>query len=219
MTTSPAFTPDQMRRIDRHLRDLCREIEERFAEHREVLGHALAVIARAARPETVSIVVSTVGPDGAFGPILCANDGLIEQLPDDVVSPELVDELVCMFRRLPEGNFGIWKRDQTMVTLDVQAAVARGNRYPFLPVQDRLVAHVESKTGRSVRSIEIASELFDNGYYFCDTVQVDYSDGDSDDVYIDDLADFAADLEHVAGSPGPRTLVTIECTSTGITID
>ena len=77
------------------------------------------------------------------------------------------------------------------------------------------MARVENKTGRSVRSIEIASELFDNGYYFCDTVQVDYSD----DVYMDDLADSAADLEHVADSPGPRMLVTIECTSAGITID
>ncbi|WP_139811732.1 hypothetical protein [Prescottella equi] len=53
------------------------------------------------------------------------------------------------------------------------------------------MARVENKTGRSVRGIEIASELFDNGYNFCDTVQVDYSDGDSDDVYIVDLADFA----------------------------
>ncbi|GBF17802.1 hypothetical protein Br6_05209 [Rhodococcus sp. Br-6] len=222
MTTPSAFTPDQMRRIDHHVRELSREIEAQCAEHRDVIGHALAVIARAAHPEAESVVVPVISQDGTFGPLLCTAGDLTEQLPEAAVSGTLVDELVRMLRRLPHsstGTAGVWTWGATGATLDVPAAVARGDRYPFLPVQDRLVARVESTTGRSVRSIEIASELFDNGYYFCDTVQVDYSDGDSDDVYIDDLADFAPDLEQAVGSPGPRTLVTIECTSAGITID
>ncbi|OUS97253.1 hypothetical protein [Rhodococcus sp. NCIMB 12038] len=219
MTASAVFTPDQMRRVDHHLRDLCREIEERCAAHRDIIGHALAVIARAAHPETESVVVSAVDTDGTFGSLLCAGGGRIEQLPHDVVSPELTNELVCMFRRLPHGKFGVWKRDPTTATLDVHAALTHGHRYPFLPVQDQLVAHIESKTGRSVRRIEIVSELFDNGYFFCDTAQVDYSDGDSDDVYVEDMADFAADLEQAIGNPGPHTVVTIACTSAGITID
>ena len=190
-TASPAFTSDQLARIDRHTRDLDREIAARCTEQREIAGHALTVIATTTHPGVQYVHVQDIRGDGQFGRVWCEVDGHREDVP---VGPQITSALSAMFRRLPDGPTGVWQRDPLSVVLDVTLALALGDRYPYLPVQDRLVAYLEGKTSRSIRRIEIDTELSSAGYCYSDTVAVDYRDGDSDDIYVDDMGDFIPEL-------------------------
>ena len=211
------FTDEQLRRIDRHVRDLDLEIDAKCAEQREDAGHALARIAQAVYPGTIAATVFGVRDDGRFDNVLCDTGEKIARLAE--LPPEVAATLTATFRRLATGVTGVWNRDRQIVALDVTAALALSDRYPFLSLQDRLLAHLERMTSRTIRRIEITSELWDNGYFYSDTLEVDYSDGDSDQIYVEDMCDFAAELREQIGDPGPNTAVTIARTSTGITID
>jgi hypothetical protein len=182
----------------------------------------VSILARAVHSDAESVILPMANPDGPVGPILPKTgrgrfSGFAE-LPEDVVAPEIFTALTTILHRLPSGRTGIWDRSPHLMTLDVTAALALGDRFPFLPVQDRLVTHLEEKTGRTIRSIEIGSELWDNGYFFSETVEVHFSDGDGDLVAVADMSDFEADLRNLAGDPGPNTSVTITRTSAGVTI-
>lgn len=216
MTAPEDLTADQRQRIDRHIHDLDREIDEKCTEQREIAGHALAVIAQAAHPGVRFVHVHDIRQDGRFGRIACEVDGNREDVP---VCPQITSVLTAMLRRLPDGTTGVWHLDSRSATLDVTAALDLGDRYPFLPVQDRLLAYLEQQTGRTIRRIEIGTELWDNGYFYDDNAEVDFSDGDSENVYLEDLNDFADELREQIGGPGPHTTVVIERISTGITIE
>ena len=215
-TTAATFTTDQLERLDHHIRDLHREIDEKCTEQREVVGHALARIAQTVHPGTQHVRIYGIQLDGQFGRIVCDVAGNPEDLP---VGPQVTAVLTAILRRLPTGTTGVWRRDALTVTVDVTAAPDLGDRYPFLQVQDRLMAYLEEKTGRAIRSIEIGTDLWDDGYFFNNTVEVDYSDGDRESVYVDNMNDFSLELRYEVGDPGPHTSVSINRTSAGITID
>lgn len=217
--TTDVFTRDQLQRINSHIWVLEVEIAARCTEQRAVAGHALAVIVQTVYPGTQTATVHDIRDDGSFGRILCEVDGRIEHLAEDAVSPDIRTALTTTLRRLPDGTTDIWKRDRCTVTLAVTAALPLGDRAPFTPVQERLLEHLEKQTGRSIRRIEIGTELWDDGYFFSDTVEVDYCDGDGDSVYVEELYDFTDELRESVGDPGPRTTVTIKQTSSGITLD
>ncbi|WP_458683644.1 hypothetical protein [Prescottella equi] len=219
---SPAttFTKAQLNRIDSHLRDLDREIADQCREQQAVAGHALAVIAHAAFPGVETVRVRGVSADGTYDDLVCVlSDGRTELLPLASYRDQLQAALTTTFRRFPEGSSGIWTRHESTAVLAVRAALSEGDRYPFLPVHERLHAHLEEQTGRTIRRIEIGTELYENGYFYSEHVDVDYSDGDSDNVYVEDLNEFTDELRHWVGDPGPHTTVTITTTANGITIE
>ncbi|GBF17423.1 hypothetical protein Br6_04829 [Rhodococcus sp. Br-6] len=215
-----AFTKAQLERIDSHTRDLDREIADRCGEQQAVTGHALAVIARAAFSGVETVRVCGVSADGTYDDLVCVlSDGRTELLPLASYRDQLQAVLTTTFRRLPEGPSGIWTRQGTTAVLEVGAALGEGGRYPFLPVHERFHAHLEEQTGRTIRGIEIGTELYENGYFYSEHVDVDYSDGDGDTVYVEDLNEFTDELRHWVGDPGPHTTVTITSTANGITIE
>lgn len=222
--TAPAttFTEAQLKRIDSHMRDLEREIADRCREQQAVAGHALAVIAHAAFPGVETVRVYGVGADGTYDDdddVCVLGDRRTEMLPLASYRDQLHTALTTTFRRLPEGTSGIWTRQGTTAVLEVRAALAEGDRYPFLPVHERLHAHLEEQTGRTIRGIEIGTELHEDGYSYSEHVEVDYSDGDGDTVYVEDLNEFTDELRHWVGDPGPHTTVTITSTAKGITME
>lgn len=179
-TPTEPLTADQLTRTERHIRSLDHEIDGKCTEQRIVTGHALARIAQATHPGTITATVHDIGDAGRFGMITFDTRAGIEHCPQ--LPPEMTTALTAMLRRLPAGATGIWDRDGETAILDVTAALPLGDRSPFLPVQDRLLAHLEEKTGRAIRSIEIGTDLWEDGYFFTDTVEVNYADGDGDNV-------------------------------------
>ncbi|MDH6284038.1 hypothetical protein [Prescottella agglutinans] len=217
--STAAFTTEQVHRIDSHIRDLDREIIERCIEQQAVAGHALAVIANAAHPGVHTVRVHDIGAAGTWDKVVCLVGDRAEPLPATAAGEQIDSVLTAMFRRLPDGVSGPWSRSGRDAFLTVSAALALGDRYPFLPVHERLLAHVEKQTGRTIRRIEIGTELYENGYFYSEHIEVDYSDGDGDTVYVEDLNDFTDELRHWVGDPGPQTTVTIERTAKGITME
>ncbi|WP_420878967.1 hypothetical protein [Rhodococcus sp. (in: high G+C Gram-positive bacteria)] len=216
------LTPAQIERATRHVCDLDRQIAELRRDQQSVVGHALAVIAAAAHPGVITVHLQDIDESGHPKRILCQGQDRPELFPlaADFGPGEksLEKPLAAMLCGLADGISGVWSRNHTTATLRVAVALTLGDRYPFLPIHERLLAHLEERTGRSIRSIEIDTELFDNGYFYSDTVEVAFSDGDSDSVLVDDMADFTDELRYEIGEPGPRTTATIRRTAHGITI-
>lgn len=206
------FTDTARQLIRSHTLNIEHKIDALLDEEQKVMAHTLARIAAAQYPTVTRVTVHDLRVIDA---ITCEVDGTQKELS---LEPSIASSLISMLHRLPTGDSAAWERHLDNVELDVSTALTFGDQYPFQQVQDRIVAHLEEKTGRSVRRVEITSDLWDNGYFYYDTVTVDYSDGDSDEVHIEDMSDFSAELRHEIGDPGPNTVVTITRTSAGITI-
>lgn len=209
------LTDSQLEAVDSHVRDLNQQIDTLLDEERRIVAHTIARLAVAAHPTAALVTVHGILDVGGCNEVTCEGDGETNTLS---IGPGIATALASMLRRLPAGSTGVWYRHPLTTTLVVNDALTFGDQYPFLPVQEQMVAHIEEKTGRDVRRIEIVSELWENGYFYCDTVEVDYTDGDSDSVYVEDMPDFAGELRRQMGDPGPNTVVTINCTSSGTTI-
>lgn len=222
--------------VENHARSLDEQIDTLLTEERNIIGHTLARLAVTAYPGTTRVSIRGVGGNGRFGAVLCEGDDSEKEL---ALEPSIASILNSMLRRLPSGAItGVWCRQtdvnririayagsasawvgQTdIVQVDVERALTLDGGHPFQSVQDRLVAYVEEQTNHTVRGLEICTDLWDNGYFYSDLVQVDYSNGDSDEIWIEDMTDFASEIERVVGSPGPNTVVTIKRSAQGITI-
>lgn len=209
------LTASQLEAVDSHVRDLNHQIDTLLDEERRIVAHTIARLAVAAHPTAALVTVHGIRDVGGPNAVTCEGDGETKTLS---IEPVIATALASMLRRLPAGYTGGWYRHPLTATLVVKDALTFGDQYPFLSVQEQMVAHIEEKTGRDVRRIEIVSELWENGYFYCDTVEVDYTDGDSDSVYFENMPDFAGELRRQLGDPGPNTVVTINCTSSGTTI-
>lgn len=211
--TSPTPFSDTTRQLIRsHTHNLEYEIDSLLDEERKVMAYTVARLAAAQYPAATRVIIRDLCIGDA---VACDVDGNEKKLSVDA---DIAPSLIAMLHRLPTGDSSAWERHLDTIELDVVAALDFSDQYPFQQVQDRIVAYIEEKTGRTVRRVEITSELWDNGYFYDDTVAVDYADGDSDEILIADMFEFSGELRHEGGDPGPSTVVTIVRTNTGISI-
>lgn len=211
-TASAPFADTTRKLIVSHALNLGHEIDSFLYKERKVLAYTLARIAVAQHAAPTQVMIADLN---VIDTVACNVDGHQRDLPID---PAIAAVLIPVLQRLPAGDAAPWNRRGDAVELDVSDALTYNDLYPFRQVQDRIVEYIEEKTGRSVRRVEITSDLWDNGYFYVDTVEVDYSDGDSDEIYIEDMSDFSEDLRQELDDPGPNTVVTIVRTNSGITI-
>ncbi|WP_137726492.1 hypothetical protein [Prescottella subtropica] len=214
------LTPDQVTRIDRYIRDTGHDIDGLLRAQQTTIGHVLAVLACAAHPGVGAVRIYDIDEDGRPGHIQCTFVDRPEAVPLAANYSGLEDALVAMLRRLPDCDNKIWSRLGRNAALDVSAALAAGNTYPLRTVGERIIEDLEKAVGcRSIRKAEITTEEFDNGFYPNDIVEVDFCDGDSDEVYVEGLADYTDELREMVAGFGRDTIITITNTATGITIE
>lgn len=217
--SSTAFTVERLLGIGCYAQDLAERVAALHSEQEDIAGHALAVIAQAAYPGAQWVHIHSVDPTGRFVSIRSDVEGRPELLADgeDAAIRAVRPMLTALLRRLPEGTTGVWSRERMMVTLDVKDALTRSDGYPFLPVQEQLFQYLEARTGREIRRIEIVSEWWEGEWIFCDTVKVDYPDGDGDEVDVD-MGDCSADLREQFGDPDMDTCLVFEWTAAGVVV-
>ncbi|BDB63371.1 hypothetical protein RDE2_51650 (plasmid) [Rhodococcus sp. RDE2] len=104
---------------------------------------------------------------------------------------------------------------------DPQVLIIAPAGYPFQTVEERVLGALEKQTGKTIRKVEITSEEFENGFYPSTTVEVDFTDGDSEHVYFEafDDGDFLSELHEYQGQFGRNTRIVITRSAQGITID
>lgn len=199
---------------------LVREIDELAAELHTIAARTLALAARSVDPTATVVTVHDVDTSSTFAAVTCTGDaGTPVSVPGLTV--EILGLVTAALRHLPAwGESAPWQRDGRSVHVNVDAALAEEPGFPFLPVQDRIHAALEEQTGKTIRTIEIVSEEFDNGYFPSTTVSVDYADGDSDDVHFAPFedSDYFDALFEQTGPFGRNTTVTIRQRAGEITI-
>lgn len=219
MTTT--FDETLTRRIAGHNRRLCEEIDERTAELRALAARALALSAQSVDPSAAIVTVHGIDSWFAFDQITCTSTAgqttTLTGLPVEVLS--------VVSNALPSLQSGDavapWKRVDDIAQLNVAEALTQEAGFPFLTVQERIVADLEEQTGKSIRRIEITSEEYDNGYFPSSQVEVDFTDGDSDEVFVPAFEDcmYLDELTERTGQFGRNTRIVITSTAQGITID
>ncbi|NKS56249.1 hypothetical protein GS504_01300 [Rhodococcus hoagii] len=93
-----------------------------------------------------------------------------------------------------------WSRTGRIVSLDIDAAlevVVISAHNPFDPVSLAVFTAVQSLTPRSIRSLTLSTEQYDNGWFFSTEVSVDYADGDGDVLYCDAIDDYGLALSEL----------------------
>ncbi|ELB86019.1 hypothetical protein Rwratislav_47165 [Rhodococcus wratislaviensis IFP 2016] len=213
--------PTLIQRIDSHRRRLRQEIDERNAELRSVAARTLAMAAQSV--DSTAEVVTVHGIDSwfAFAAITCTGTAgqtaTVTGLPVEVLS--LVTGALSSLRSGHDA--APWQRTDDTVRLNVAQALDQAAGFPFRSVQERILAVLEEQTGKTIRTITITTEEYDNGYFPASSVEVDCTDGDSDEVYFDALEDgeYLDELTEIQGQFGHHTTLTIRRTATGITID
>ncbi|MET3959807.1 hypothetical protein ABIE52_006742 [Rhodococcus sp. OAS809] len=209
------LTDSQLDTVTVHVGNLDDEINRLLAQERSITAHALARLAVADDPACSRLDISGIDAGGQFTSARYWQGSTAKELS---LTPAITSTLASMLARLPAGHTGAWFRRRDTASLDIAPALALTQGYPFQPVQDRLVSLIEDKTGRSIRRIEITSELWENEYFYCDLVDVDFTDGDSDEISIEELNDFASDIQEQVGTPGANTVVTFVCAAGRVTM-
>lgn len=211
--------PNLVQRIDNHQRLLRREIDARAAELRSTTARALALAAQSVESSCEVVTVHGIDSWRNFDKITYTDE--TEQPVEITGLPTEIRRLVshCL-QYLPssEGTWP-WQRDGSTAYFCVSDLRGEGE-YPFRTLQERILDDLEEQTGKTIRKIEITSEEYDDGYFPSGNVEVDFTDGDSDEVFLQSLSegDYTDGLIDHAGHFGYNTTVTIKRTSTGITI-
>jgi len=215
------FDQPLLQRIADYNRTLREEIAEREAAQRALAARALACAAHAVNPDAHTVTVHEIDSWFAFTDVTCTGpDGslrAVEALPVEVLS--VVSAALATL--CPGEECAPWRRAQSTAELDVAAALVPAAGYPFQTVEERVLGALEEQTGKTIRKVEITSEEFENGFYPSTTVEVDFTDDDSDYVYFEAFADgdFLSELHEYQGQFGRNTRIVITRSAQGITID
>lgn len=218
MTTT--FDQTLLQRIAGHNRRLREEIDERYAGIRALAARTLALTAQSVDPAAEIVAVHGIDSWFAFDAITCtgtAGQTTLAGLPVEVLS--LVSGALSSLRSGDEE--GPWQRDGDIARVNVAEALAQAEGYPFLTVQERILADLEEQTGKAIRTIEITSEEYADGYFPSSRVEVDFTDGDSDEVFFEAFEDceYLDELREYQGQFGRNTRIVITSTAHGITIN
>ncbi|WAL49698.1 hypothetical protein [Rhodococcus pyridinivorans] len=218
-TPTTVFTEQQILHFNRFLDRVDRDIEDLLADQRRVVGYGFAAAVRSAVPHATS-ATALLTSAGQIGVVYAISDGNLVQVPGSVIGTDLRQGLLSVMRRLPTGlGGGPWHRGGGTLNLAFTPEIIGQAPIPFTTIQDLLVDALERVTNRTIRRIVITTELWDNGYHFDDTLAVDFTDGDGDEIYYENLCDYTPELREHTGDLGPCTVVTITRTADGITID
>lgn len=203
------------RRIAGQTRRLREEIDERNAELRALAARTLALSAQSVDPAAEIVTVHCIDSWFAFDQITCTGTArqttTLTGMPVDVLS--VVSNALSS---LQSGDaVAPWKRVDDTAQVNVPEALAQEAGFPFRTLAERILDALEEQTGKTIRRIEITSEEFDNGFYPSKTVEVDYTDGDGDEVYFDAFedGDYLNELREYQGQFGRNTRIVITSTA------